>query len=44
MDASAAPLLALKSTKMLIGLVSKIGGGKDTVAPMVQELYPEINW
>lgn len=29
---------------MLIGLVSKIGGGKDTVAQMVQEVYPELNW
>jgi len=29
---------------MLIGLVSKIGGGKDTVVQIVQELYPELNW
>ncbi len=29
---------------MIVGLISKIGGGKDTVAQMVQELYPELNW
>lgn len=29
---------------MIVGLVSKIGGGKDTVAQMVQEMYPELNW
>ncbi len=28
----------------LIGLVGKIGSGKDTVASIVQELYPELNW
>lgn len=29
---------------MIIGICGKIGSGKDTVASIVQELYPDMNW
>ncbi len=29
---------------MLIGFCGRIGSGKDSVASIVQELYPELNW
>lgn len=29
---------------MLIGITGRIGSGKDSVASIVQELYPELNW
>lgn len=34
----------LKSTIMIIGITGRAGAGKDSVASIVQELYPELNF
>lgn len=39
------PALLTKSIDMsIIALTGRIGSGKDTVASIIQELYPEMNW
>lgn len=34
----------LKSILMIVGITGRAGSGKDTVASIAQELYPELNW